>query len=296
MVFPSASAGIAPPFNQTFYCDRKTPYLVDLRQQRKWYWLTFNSITSAVTTVRNCRIKQCTKHALSSSPVAVSHWLKMVSVLPITLVLLLVTRGQSQQGHPKCGSSDCVIISSCPSFLKLVTQVIFAPIHFWSMWNCFSLNKDPILFQMKSGSHAAKRKVMSSQCGFERFLPKVCCHKEIGSNETPRTTKSPILENKPTPAALVQTTKQTYSLIRRVPNALLGTKKGLFSLVAIFCETRTNFSSNPFWLWPDKCVLYPNCEWPTHRDKRLALDCSSWLQGSKVREDFLSLWSKFDHK
>ena len=94
---------------------------------------------------------------------------------------------------------------------------------------------------MKSGSHAAKRKVMSSQCGFERFLPKVCCHKEIGNNETPRTTKSPILENKPTPAALVQTAKQT-SLIRRVPNALLGTKQGLFSLMATLCETRTNFS------------------------------------------------------
>ena len=77
--------------------------------------------------MRNCCIKQCTKHGLSSSPVAVNHRSKMLPFLPVTMVLLLVTGGQSQQGHPKCGSSDCVIISSCPSFLKLVTQVIFTP-------------------------------------------------------------------------------------------------------------------------------------------------------------------------
>jgi len=107
------------------------------------------------------------------------------------MVLLLGTGGQSQQGHPKCGSSDCVIISSCPSFLKLVTQ-------------------------MKSGNHAAKRKVMSSQCGFERSLPKVCCDRNVQKSST----KSPILEHVPTPAAFVQTARR-----RRVQNGFLRNKK-----------------------------------------------------------------------
>merc|ERR1712013_50317 len=66
------------------------------------------------------------------------------------LVIAVVAQTEAQLGHDKCGSSNCVILSSCPAFLKLVLQ-------------------------MKSGSHAAKQKVLSSQCGFEKSLPKVCC-------------------------------------------------------------------------------------------------------------------------
>ena len=77
---------------------------------------------------------------------------------------------------------------------------------------------------MKSGDHAAKKEVMASQCGFERSLPKVCCHRSIDVQERPITSpKVQTFESKPTPAAFVQTAKQT-SLTRRVPNRFIQKK------------------------------------------------------------------------
>ena len=81
-----------------------------------------------------------------------------------------------------------------------------------------------MLLQMKSGDHDAKKEVMSSQCGFERSLPKVCCHRNIDVQERPiPSPKVQTFEPQPTPAAFVQTAKQT-SLRRRVPNRFMQKK------------------------------------------------------------------------
>jgi len=85
----------------------------------------------------------------------------------IATVMIVVTsysiRGQFQveESHPKCGERQCVVISKCPSILRLVLEV-------------------------KSGSSKAKRQLLSSQCGFERTLPKVCCDVESKVTERPR--------------------------------------------------------------------------------------------------------------
>lgn len=145
----------------------------------------------------NNTIRQGTKQAPHYNPVKVNHSNKMFPALSQATLLIIVTAGQSL--HPKCGSSDCVSISNCPSFLKLVLQ-------------------------MKSGDHDAKKEVMSSQCGFERSLPKVCCHRNIDVQERPiPSPKVQTLEPQPTPAAFVQTAKQT-SLRRRVPNRFIQKK------------------------------------------------------------------------
>ena len=71
---------------------------------------------------------------------------------------------------------------------------------------------------MKAGNHAAKAKVISSQCGFEKSLPKVCCPRNsvVGEN-IKTTTKPPNFEAKPAPAALLQTAKHSSnSLIKRL--------------------------------------------------------------------------------
>jgi len=89
-----------------------------------------------------------------------------VFLLLITIVAQIKeTNGQFQmeQSSSKCGNSKCVIISSCPAVLKLV-------------------------FQVKSGDEEAKNKLISKQCGFERNLPKVCCHPETITTTTTSTT------------------------------------------------------------------------------------------------------------
>jgi len=60
-----------------------------------------------------------------------------------------------------CGSQDCVIISKCPSVLKLV-------------------------FKVKAGDFAARSQLLKLQCGFEKSLPKVCCKRSFGATEAPR--------------------------------------------------------------------------------------------------------------
>jgi len=110
----------------------------------------------------------------------------------VSLVVIMVVQVQAQQGQNKCSPSSCVIISSCPAFLKLVIQ-------------------------MKSGNHAARRKVISSQCGFEKSLPKVCCPGLVAKTEKPKTTtQPPAFEPKPAPVALVQTAKHSGINIRRI--------------------------------------------------------------------------------
>merc|ERR1719430_1868026 len=110
--------------------------------------------------------------------------------------MVVGTEGQVQQANTKCRPGECVIISRCPAFLTLVKQ-------------------------MKSGNHAAKAKVITNQCGFERYLPKVCCRGNVNDREkTKIPTKSPSFELKPAPVALVQTTKQA-SFKRRVTNAFI---------------------------------------------------------------------------
>jgi len=124
------------------------------------------------------------------------------------LVVAVVAQTEAQLGHDKCGSSNCVIISSCPAFLKLVLQ-------------------------MKSGSHAAKQKVLSSQCGFEKSLPKVCCPGLVDEKHKQHiSSRPPAFEPKPVPAALVQTAKHSNNRvnIRRHKGSLLPHNCGLANM------------------------------------------------------------------
>lgn len=108
------------------------------------------------------------------------------------MVSIPSTKGQSQleQSHPKCGTSDCVIISSCPALLKLV-------------------------FQVKSGDQAAKNKLFANQCGFEKALPKVCCDRNGENTEKARiSVNTQTVKPKSISAALVHTAKQSLKLKR----------------------------------------------------------------------------------
>ena len=68
--------------------------------------------------------------------------------------------------------------------------------------------------QMKSGSHAAKQKVLSSQCGFEKSLPKVCCPGLVDEKHKQHiSSRPPAFEPKPAPAALVQTAKHSNNRV-----------------------------------------------------------------------------------
>ena len=46
-------------------------------------------------------------------------------------------RGQFQveESHPKCGERQCVVISKCPSILRLVLEVIYLTFKLTS-WDC----------------------------------------------------------------------------------------------------------------------------------------------------------------
>merc|ERR1711971_1050287 len=71
-----------------------------------------------------------------------------------------LTEDDQNNENSVCGSQDCVIISKCPSVLKLV-------------------------FKVKAGDSGARSQLLSLQCGFEKSLPKVCCLKN-GPTEAPR--------------------------------------------------------------------------------------------------------------
>eukprot|EP00091_Calanus_sinicus_P013031 TRINITY_DN29027_c0_g1_i1.p1 TRINITY_DN29027_c0_g1~~TRINITY_DN29027_c0_g1_i1.p1 ORF type:complete len:100 (-),score=26.58 TRINITY_DN29027_c0_g1_i1:452-751(-) len=70
------------------------------------------------------------------------------------MIIIQSTTGQFQmeQSPTKCGSGECVVISSCPALLELV-------------------------FQAKSGDGDAKNQLLERQCGFAKSLPRVCCER-----------------------------------------------------------------------------------------------------------------------
>lgn len=74
----------------------------------------------------------------------------MCSYLFLSAILVIILTTAAGQGNIGCSRSECVSISDCPEFLKLVRK-------------------------MKSGDHAARKKIVQNQCGFEKSLPKVCC-------------------------------------------------------------------------------------------------------------------------
>jgi len=82
-------------------------------------------------------------------------------ILAAILVGQVYTQFQIDETDTKCGDRECVIISKCPSVLKLV-------------------------FKVKAGSQDAKRHLLARQCGFERNLPKVCCDRNSDRQESPR--------------------------------------------------------------------------------------------------------------
>jgi len=94
---------------------------------------------------------------------------------------------QIEDSQTKCGMKECVVISKCPSVLRLVFQVL----------------------QVKAGSQQAKRELLSNQCGFEKTLPKVCCDRGADITEKPR-----IFPNRQTfkPVLSIATTERDTTL------------------------------------------------------------------------------------
>lgn len=166
------------------------------------------------------------KHVLWIKSVTVKHSTRMFPYVSTTLLVLVATQSHAQQGHPKCGSSECVIISNCPAFLKLV-------------------------FQMKAGNHAAKAKVISSQCGFEKSLPKVCCPRNnVVEENTKSTTRAPSFEPKPDPAALLQTAKHSSnSLIKRLKKTQISLPDDC-GITSVFSTRIVNGHHTPVNAWP----------------------------------------------
>jgi len=80
-----------------------------------------------------------------------------ISLNSFYLVTVLIFRIECQflldvNENNACQAENCVLISKCPSVLKLV-------------------------FKVKSGDLDARSKLLELQCGFEKSLPKVCCQK-----------------------------------------------------------------------------------------------------------------------
>jgi len=140
------------------------------------------------------------------------------------LVITVVTQSEAQD---KCGSSNCVIISSCPAFLKLVLQ-------------------------MKSGNHAARQKVLSSQCGFEKSLPKVCCPGLADKKQKQQSsTRPPAFEPKPAPAALVQTAKHSNRVnIRRHIKSKAGSLPPNCGIASMFSTRIVSGLQSSVGAWP----------------------------------------------
>merc|ERR1712198_477093 len=93
------------------------------------------------------------------------------------LVTVLIFRIECQflldvNENNACQPENCVIISKCPSVLKLV-------------------------FKVKSGDLDARSKLLELQCGFEKSLPKVCCQKNQAT-EAPRVFNSGTVSSIPT--------------------------------------------------------------------------------------------------
>merc|ERR1711963_1238668 len=94
------------------------------------------------------------------------HYHRNMSFIHVYLLSLLFMNTKCQfmvepDLNSICGSQDCVIISKCPSVLKLV-------------------------FKVKAGDFEARSQLLKLQCGFEKSLPKVCCKRNIGATEAPR--------------------------------------------------------------------------------------------------------------
>jgi len=88
-----------------------------------------------------------------------------ISLNSFYLVTVLIFRIECQflldvNENNACQPENCVLISKCPSVLKLV-------------------------FKVKSGDLDARSKLLELQCGFEKSLPKVCCQKNQAT-EAPR--------------------------------------------------------------------------------------------------------------
>jgi len=88
-------------------------------------------------------------------------WCTHIYFLPLLFIITDCQFMMETDQNSVCGSQDCVIISKCPSVLKLV-------------------------FKVKAGDSAARTQLLKLQCGFEKSLPKVCCQSSFGATEAPR--------------------------------------------------------------------------------------------------------------
>jgi len=88
-------------------------------------------------------------------------WFTHIYLLSLLFIITECQFMTETDQNSVCGSQDCVIISKCPSVLKLV-------------------------FKVKAGDSAARTQLLKLQCGFEKSLPKVCCQSSIGATESPR--------------------------------------------------------------------------------------------------------------